>query len=203
MTTSLCCPSACMAHRAKRLARRGKRSILDFRTMRSRISQNGRKRREESDQLLGKVDWGRFSPMPGDSHSPQVHRVTLRNPYIALVDDDASVRTALARLLRLADFEVSAFPSGEAFLAALDARHPDCMILDVHMAGLSGLNVQARLRAAHIKIPVVFMTAADDLALDQLVQEAGGARLLRKPFSNAELLHAIGAALRFKPSDVS
>ena len=77
------------------------------------------------------------------------------------------------------------------------------MILDVHMPGLLGLDVQARLRAAHIKIPVVFMTAADDHTLDQVVQEAGGTRLLRKPFSDAALPHAIGAALRIKPSDAS
>ncbi len=141
--------------------------------------------------------------MQGDSRSPEVRLVIHPYAYIALVDDEACMRTALCRLLRLADFEVIAFPSGEAFLASLGARRPDCMILDMHMPGLSGLDVQARLRAAHIKIPVVFMTAADDLALDQVVQEAGGARLLRKPFSDAELLRAIGAALRFKPSDVS
>jgi FixJ family two-component response regulator len=126
--------------------------------------------------------------------------MALPNPYIALVDDDALVRTALGRLLRLAGFEMSAFPSGEAFLASLGVRHPDCMNLDVHMPGLSGLDVQARLRAARIRIPVVFMTAADDLALEQVAQEAGGTWLLRKPFSNAELLHAIGSALRVRPS---
>jgi FixJ family two-component response regulator len=124
--------------------------------------------------------------------------VTLPKPYIALVDDEAPVRSALGRLLRLADFEVSTFPSGEAFLASLVARYPDCLILDVHMPGLSGLDVQARLRAARIRIPVVFMTGADDLAPEQVAQEAGGAWLLRKPFSDAELLHAIGSALRIK-----
>jgi FixJ family two-component response regulator len=128
--------------------------------------------------------------------------VTRSNPCIALVDDDALVRTALGRLLRLAGFEVSTFHSGDAFLASLGARHPDCTILDVHMPGLSGLDVQARLRARRIRIPVVFMTAADDLALEQVAQEAGGAWLLRKPFSDAELLQAIGTALRIKPSDV-
>ena len=127
--------------------------------------------------------------------------MTLPNPYIALVDHKARMRTTLARLLR-ADFEVSAFPSGEAFLSSLGVRHPDCVILDVDMPGLSGLDVQARLRAAHIRIPVVFMTAADDHALEQVAQEAGGAWLLRKPFSEAELLHAIGTVLRIKPSDV-
>lgn len=117
------------------------------------------------------------------------------NPYIALVDDEGPVRTALGRLLRLADFEVIAFPSGDAFLTSLDARLPDCVILDVHMPGLSGLDVRARLRAARIHIPAVYITAADDPALDQAVRDAGGTRLLRKPFSSDELLDAVDAAL--------
>ena len=123
--------------------------------------------------------------------------------YVAVVDDEASVRTALGRLLRLADYEVSAFASGEEFLASLATRRPDCAILDVHMPGLSGLDVQARLCAAHSDIPVVFVTASDDLALDQKVLAAGGATLLRKPFSNDALLAAVSAALRDKACDAS
>ena len=113
-----------------------------------------------------------------------------------MVDDEASVRTALGRLLRLADYEVAAFGSGEDFLASLATRRPDCAILDVHMPGLSGFDVQARLCAAHSDVPVVFITASDDLALDQKVLAAGAATLLRKPFSNDALLAAVGAALR-------
>jgi FixJ family two-component response regulator len=129
--------------------------------------------------------------------------VTKSGPHIAVVDDEASVRTALRRLLRLADFEVVAFASGEDFLASLATRRPDCAILDVHMPGLSGLDVQARLCAAHSDVPVVFITASDDPALDQKVLAAGGAALLRKPFSNDALLAAIGAALRDKACDAS
>ncbi len=120
---------------------------------------------------------------------------------VAVVDDEASVRKALGRLLRLADYDVVAFASGNEFLASLDARRPDCVILDVHMAGLSGFDVQSRLRAAHIGVPVVFITASDDLALDRTVVEAGGLRLLRKPFSNEEFLDAVGAALHAEPRD--
>ena len=109
----------------------------------------------------------------------------------------------LGRLLRLADYDVAAFASGEEFLASLAARHPACVILDVHMPGLSGFDVQARLRAAHIDVPVVFITASDDLALSQTVGEAGGVKLLRKPFSNDELLDAVGAALQSKSSEAS
>jgi len=68
--------------------------------------------------------------------------VTKSGPHIAVVDDEASVRTALGRLLRLADYQVTAFASGEDFLASLATRLPDCAILDVHMPGLSGFDVQ-------------------------------------------------------------
>ena len=124
--------------------------------------------------------------------------MTSTGPRIAVVDDEASVLTALGRLLRLADYQVSAFASGEDFLASLSARRPDCAILDIHMPGLSGFDVQARLCAAHSDIPVVFITASDDLALDQKVAATRAAKLLRKPFSNDALLAAVEAALRGK-----
>ena len=129
--------------------------------------------------------------------------MTSADPYIAVVDDEASVRTALGRLLRLADYDVAAFGCGDEFLASLAEKRPVCVILDVHMPGLSGLDVQSALRALHIDIPVVFITASDDLALDQAVAAAGGVRLLRKPFSNDALLDAVGAALRSKSCDLS
>jgi FixJ family two-component response regulator len=121
--------------------------------------------------------------------------VATADPCIAVVDDEVPVRTALGRLLRLADYEVAAFGSGEEFLASLTARLPNCVILDVHMPGLSGLDVQSRLRAAHIDVPVVFITASDDLELSRTILKAGGVRLLRKPFSNDELLEAVNIAL--------
>ncbi len=123
--------------------------------------------------------------------------MTSAGPYVAVVDDEASVRTALGRLLRLADYEVAAFASGEAFLASLATRRPDCAIIDIHMDGLSGFDVRRRgSRAAHGDVPVVFITASDDAALDRSVAEAGGVTLLRKPFSNDALVEAVGAALR-------
>lgn len=116
-------------------------------------------------------------------------------PCIAIVDDEAPVRVALGRLLRLADYEVETFGSGEEFLASLDMRCPSCAILDVHLPGLSGLEVQARLRTAHFQIPVVFITASDDRALEDAARGSGGVRLLRKPFSSDQLLEAVGIAL--------
>jgi len=119
---------------------------------------------------------------------------------IAVVDDEAPVRTMLGRLLRLADYEVASFACGDEFIASLPTRRPDCIILDVHMPGLSGFDVQSRISAAGIDIPVVFITASDDLALDAKVRQAGGVKLLRKPFSNDTLLEAVGTALKGKPS---
>ena len=120
-----------------------------------------------------------------------------------MVDDEASVRIALGRLLRLADYEVAAFASGADFLASLPTRRPDCAIVDIHMPGLSGLEVQTRLSAAHVGIPVVFITAGDEPGLEDAVRAAGGVTLLRKPFSNDALLAAINMALRRKFSDPS
>src|SRR5215470_11434449 len=102
----------------------------------------------------------------------------------------------LGRLLRLADYEVASFGSGEEFLDSLAARVPTCVILDIHMPELSGFDVKSRLRAKRIDIPVIFITASDDPALDQIVVEASGWALLRKPFSSEQLLDAVAAALR-------
>jgi FixJ family two-component response regulator len=114
---------------------------------------------------------------------------------IAVVDDEAPVRTALRRLLRLADYDVATFESGEDFVASLDVGRPACILLDLHMPGLTGLDVHALLRAAHIDVPVIFITASDGFALDEAVSQTG-AQLLRKPFSNAALLAAVAAALQ-------
>jgi len=115
---------------------------------------------------------------------------------IAVVDDEAPVRVALGRLLRLAGYEVVAYPSGEAFLAALANRVPDCALLDVHMPGLSGLEVLRRLIGDGVKLPVVFITASEDPAIARSALDAGGLQVLHKPISRQELLAAIAFALQ-------
>jgi FixJ family two-component response regulator len=122
---------------------------------------------------------------------------------IAVVDDEAPVRTMLRRLLRLADYEVAAFGCGEDFIASLATHRPDCVVLDVHMPGLTGFDVQSRMRAAGIHVPIVFITASDELALDRAALDAGAVRLLRKPFSSDELLDAVGTALQQRPGRAS
>ena len=109
----------------------------------------------------------------------------------------------LRRVLRLAGYEVAAFGSGEEFLASLTAKIPACVILDVHMPGLSGLDVQLRLRAEHCDLPVVLITASDDPALDDIVGKARCGALLRKPFPSDALLEVVEAALGGGPSALS
>ena len=114
---------------------------------------------------------------------------------VAVVDDEVPVRTALGRLLRLAEYDVCLFPSGEAFLESLETQSPDCVVLDINLPGMSGLDVQRRLRSVSIAIPAICITSGEDASLTREALDAGAMRLLRKPFSNQDLLEAIRAAL--------
>jgi FixJ family two-component response regulator len=118
----------------------------------------------------------------------------ITEPIVAVVDDESPLRTMLGRVLRLAGYRVTTFASGEDFLASLVGPPPACVILDIHMPGLSGLDVHARMRAASIVTPVVFMTASDDATLDGLTRKLA-AHLLRKPFPSDELLQVVGSAI--------
>jgi len=109
----------------------------------------------------------------------------------------------LGRVLRLAEYEVATFGSGEEFLNSLAIRVPACVILDVHMPGLSGFDAAARLRCAHREVPIVFITASDDATLDKAATVAGGSVLLRKPFPADILLTEINAVLRGRPASAS
>src|SRR5215471_12615822 len=81
---------------------------------------------------------------------------------IAVVDDEAPVRKALGRLLRSAGFGVTTFGSGNEFLDSLEVRRPDCAILDLHLPGLSGLEVQQKLSQQHISLPCIVITGKDE-----------------------------------------
>jgi FixJ family two-component response regulator len=119
-------------------------------------------------------------------------------PLIAVVDDEVPVRTMLQRALRLADYEVAAFATGEDFLGSLPTRLPACAVLDVHMPGLSGFDVALRMREASYPVPVVLITASDDAAIDRSAAAAGAVCLLRKPFPTDALLAAVRDALAGK-----
>ena len=130
-----------------------------------------------------------------DPRLASVSRVIAPVHYVAVVDDDESIRVTLARLLHLSHYEAVAFASGEEFLLSLRLRVPVCAILDVRLQGLSGNEVQAQLIAMKVNVPAIFITASDDPDLDRVIVEANGATLLRKPFASAALLEAIDAAV--------
>jgi FixJ family two-component response regulator len=113
---------------------------------------------------------------------------------VAVVDDDASLLRALGRLLRGRGYEVAAYASAGAFLAALPERRPDCLLLDFRMPGMSGLELLEALKARDAGIPVIVMTAfgGDDIA-DRCLA-AGAVAVLPKPVQDASLLHALRAA---------
>jgi FixJ family two-component response regulator len=123
------------------------------------------------------------------------------DPVIAVVDDESRVRTMLGRVLRVVDYRVAMFACGEDFLNSLTGRLPACVILDVHMPGLSGFDVRSRMHSMRVDVPVILITASDDCGLDRLAAEAGAACLLRKPFSSEQLLEAVGIAVGSDPTE--
>jgi FixJ family two-component response regulator len=115
-------------------------------------------------------------------------------PLISIVDDDESVREALRGLLRSVGFSVNAFASAEEFLASDQLRIVDCLVLDVRMPGMNGIELQRQLVASHRQIPVILITAYEDEGMR--AQLTGGVRaVLIKPFSEEALLNAIHSAL--------
>jgi FixJ family two-component response regulator len=117
-----------------------------------------------------------------------------RNTYVAIVDDDASICRSMSRLLRIADLQPIAYPSAEAFLE--DSKHPqfDCLVLDIQLTGMSGLELRLRLAAVRDATPVVFITAHDDPEVRAQAEAAGCAGYFRKTDSGADILAAIRRA---------
>jgi FixJ family two-component response regulator len=114
---------------------------------------------------------------------------------ISIVDDDESVRQGLSRLLTSVGFTVNTFASGEEYLNSNQLGKADCLILDVRMSGMSGIELQRQLAARHLEVPVIFITAHEEET--ERVRALGGkARtVLIKPFSEEALLNAISQAL--------
>jgi FixJ family two-component response regulator len=117
---------------------------------------------------------------------------TLRN--VAVVDDDPAVLKALARLLRTRAFNVTTFQSGEQFLASLAEQLPDCLILDLQMPGMTGLEIQQTLARRGIAIPTIIVTAHDEAGIRERCRSAGAIAYLAKPVPQAALFAAIEAA---------
>ena len=118
----------------------------------------------------------------------------IQNIYVAVVDDDESICASFSRLLRAAQFQAVAYASAEAFLA--DTKHPkfDCLVLDIQLGGMSGLELRNRLHAVKDGTPVVFITAHDDPVVRAQVEAAGCAGFFLKTDSGALVLAAIRRA---------
>ena len=117
-------------------------------------------------------------------------------PVIAIVDDDESFRHALERLLGTFAFRVRTFESGEKFLQSSELGSVACLLLDLAMPGMSGLEVQQELAARGLRIPIVFVTAHTDDEVGQGISAAGAFAILRKPVDHDELLRSVREALR-------
>ena len=118
-----------------------------------------------------------------------------RKPHIAVVDDDSSVRTALARLLTLNSYSAKAFGSAQEFLDSLAVCKPECVVLDLHMPGINGFELQGRLQHNNIDIPTVIITAHNEPGLRERCSKAGAVAFLVKPLLAADLIHAIDGAI--------
>jgi len=117
---------------------------------------------------------------------------------ICVVDDDVSVRESLEGLMRSVGFAVNTFASAEEFLDSDRLRNTECLILDVRLAGMNGLELQRQLATSHSEIPIIFITSYEDDEVRARALNAGAVDYLLKPFNDEDLLNAIDAAL--KPS---
>ena len=124
-----------------------------------------------------------------------------KGAFISVVDDDESVRESLPDLLRELGFAVEAFSSAEEFLASDRVSETRCLILDIAMPGMSGLDLQRELTRRRQGIPIVFITAQSDEGIRPHVLEAGAVECLFKPFSETALLEALNTV--FGRSDPS
>jgi FixJ family two-component response regulator len=117
------------------------------------------------------------------------------NSVIFIVDDDASVRTAIRRLLMSQDLPVRMFASAEQFLAQIDSSARGCLILDVRLPGMTGLQLQNQLVAQAWKLPVIIVSAHDEAEARDSALRMGAIAYVCKPFDRAELLASVHAAM--------
>lgn len=121
-------------------------------------------------------------------------------PLISIVDDDESVREALESLMKSVGYVARVFPSARDFLNSDELKKTNCLILDVQMPGMNGLELQSRLLASNRRIPIVFISAHCDADAQARVLKAGAIGFLQKPFSEDDLLDAIKASLAIQVS---
>jgi FixJ family two-component response regulator len=117
------------------------------------------------------------------------------HPIVFVVDNDSSVRDALNRLIRSVGLDVELFGSAQEFLRWRRSRAPACIVMDVRLPGTSGLDFQRQLKAANIRVPVIFITAHGDIPMSVRAMRAGAIDFLTKPFRDQDLLDSIHVGL--------
>jgi len=117
-------------------------------------------------------------------------------PVIAIVDDDPSVRRGLQRLIRSAGWKAETFASAQEFLARPRTAFPSCLVLDLQLPRLSGLDLQKRMTEVDLGVPIVFLTGHGDIPASVRAMKAGAVEFLTKPVDEQELLHAIQEAVQ-------
>jgi FixJ family two-component response regulator len=129
--------------------------------------------------------------------NPSVKHVGVtKPPVVFVVDDDDSMRKALARLFHSVQLRVEVFASAQEFLRRERPDAPSCLVLDVRLPGLSGLDFQAELAKADIRIPIVFISGHGDIPMSVRAMKAGAIDFLAKPFRDQDLLDAVAAAIQ-------
>ena len=118
--------------------------------------------------------------------------------YVAIVDDDGSMRVSLARLLRIHGFESRTYPSASAFLSALPGAIPFCLIVDVNMPDMTGLDLQRELRKLGAQIPTIVITGVEDKNVVAKAKSLGADAFLYKPFTQAEIIAALNGIAKKK-----
>src|SRR3984893_700173 len=121
-----------------------------------------------------------------------------KHGLIAIVDDDDLMRTAVQGLLKSVGWPAQAFASAEEFLQSGQQRQTACLIADIRMPGMSGLELQAKLNAEHCRIPTIFITAHGDARLRMQALRAGAVEFLAKPFDDEALLKSVRGALQVR-----
>ena len=116
-------------------------------------------------------------------------------PVVFVVDDDPSVRSSLKFLLSTVGLQVESFDSADSFLRKKPACMPSCLVLDVRLPGLSGIDIQRELAARNVRIPIIFLTGHGDIPMSVRAVKAGAVEFLTKPFRDQDLLDAVRVAL--------
>jgi FixJ family two-component response regulator len=116
-------------------------------------------------------------------------------PRVFVIDDDADMRASIQGLLKSAGFNSESFETAEEFLSRKPSHRPSCLILDVRLPGINGLDFQQQLRKAGLQIPIIFVTAYGDVPMSVKAMKSGAVEFLTKPFGDRDLLDAIEQAL--------